>query len=264
VDLADLLGPVGEVGDIGGQQPRDPPPGRRQRDRAGTRFRRVQARVAGDDVVLEPLQRRTGLQAQLVDHHPPGLLVDRERLGGPAAAVQGEHQLAAQALAQRIPPGQLGQLTDQLMMPAQVNFQGQPVFDGGGPLLIEPGRRGPDEQAVDTLEGRPPPQPERVAVARRGLVEVTGAASRPARGDQLLEPAGVQPAGLDLQDVALRLPDYGGRRPVRGQQPTCGTGPPDPAFGPSIRYRPAKARRKHAGGAWGQRSPKERSDDADD
>ena len=35
MDLADLLGPVGEVSDIGGQQPRDPLPGRPQRDWAG-------------------------------------------------------------------------------------------------------------------------------------------------------------------------------------------------------------------------------------
>jgi hypothetical protein len=216
MDPVDLLGPGGEVGDIGRQQPRGPPPRRRQRHRAG---RRIQDRVAGQDVALEPPQLGAGLEAQLVDHHPPGLLVDRQRLGRPAATVQRQHQLAAQPLAQRIPPGELGELGHQLMMPAQVKFQRQPVFGDGDPLLIEPGRRSPDEQAVDALQRRTPPQPERVAVARRRLVQVTGVAIGPARGHQLFEPGRIKPTRLDPQGIALGLPGDGGRVAVRGQQP---------------------------------------------
>jgi hypothetical protein len=45
-------------------------------------------------------QRLTGLDAELFDKHPPGVGEDSQRVCLTAAAVQGEHELSAQPLAQ--------------------------------------------------------------------------------------------------------------------------------------------------------------------
>ncbi len=121
--------------------------------------------------MLELLQPLAGLDPQLVDHGPPGLPVNLQRLGGAVAAVQGEHQLAAQSFAQRELLDELGELADQLVMPAQLEFELEAVFVGGDALLVQPASRHPDELAVDTVKRGTAPEPERVAVARDGLVK---------------------------------------------------------------------------------------------
>jgi hypothetical protein len=81
-------------------------------------------------------------------------------------------------------------------MPAQVELEREPVFDGGQAFLVQAARRGLDELAVDAVERGTPPQPERVAVGGDGLVEVAGVASC---GYQFPEPLRVQLPGASAR-----------------------------------------------------------------
>ena len=65
------------------------------------RYRRGQ-RVLAQDGGLELTELRRRLQTQLVPQHAPELAVDLERLGLPAVAIEGQHQLAAQTLPYRM------------------------------------------------------------------------------------------------------------------------------------------------------------------
>ena len=51
---------------------------------------------------LEAAELLARLEPELVGEQPPRLAVDRERLGLAAAAVEGEHQVALEALAPRV------------------------------------------------------------------------------------------------------------------------------------------------------------------
>ena len=69
-------------------------------------------RVLLEDALLEVAQRGPGLQPELLVEPPPSLGEDLERLGLPAAAIEREHELAAQALAQRVLVDQRDQLRE--------------------------------------------------------------------------------------------------------------------------------------------------------
>ena len=58
--------------------------------------------VLREDGPLEPAQLLAGLEPELARRAAAAVLVDGERVGLPAAAVEREHELAAQALAQRV------------------------------------------------------------------------------------------------------------------------------------------------------------------
>ena len=53
--------------------------------------------------MLEGAERCARLEAELADEESPSLLIDVESLRLSSAAVEREHQLAAQLLAQRVP-----------------------------------------------------------------------------------------------------------------------------------------------------------------
>src|SRR5215510_16311006 len=89
-------------------------------------------------------------------------------------------------------------------MPAQVQFEGKPVFDGGNALLIQAAGCRLDELAVDAVKRGTAPQPQRITVSRGGPVQMTGLLSRVGGGDKLPEPLGVQLPSADLDNVAVR------------------------------------------------------------
>ena len=215
MDVADLLHPAGEICDTGGEQVRDLLLDGLDSDEFGWQ---VKGRVAGEDGVLKPLKPSAGLDPQLIDHGPPGLPVNLQRLGRTVAAVQGQHQLTAQPLPQRKLLDQFGQLADQFVVPAQIEFEREPVFVGGDALLIQPARCRLDELAVYAVKRGIPPKPERIAVARDGPVKVTGVAGRVSRSHQFPEPLGVKPPGADLEDVTLCPRGDGRGVAVRGEQ----------------------------------------------
>src|SRR5207237_10322806 len=59
--------------------------------------------VVREDRLLELPERLAGLDPQLVDERAARSLVDGERLGLPARAVQRQHELGAQTLAEGVP-----------------------------------------------------------------------------------------------------------------------------------------------------------------
>jgi hypothetical protein len=50
---------------------------------------------------------------------------------------------------------QLGQLTDQFVVPAQLEFEVDAILVGADALLVEPAGRGPDQLAVYAVERGP-------------------------------------------------------------------------------------------------------------
>ena len=214
MDVADLLRPAGEICDTGGEQLRDLLLDGLDSDGFGWQ---VKGRVAGEDGVLKPLQPSARLDPQLIDHGPPGLPVNLQRLGRTVTAVQGQHQLAAQPLPQRKLLDQFGQLADQFVVPAQIELQREPFFVGGDAMLIQPARCRLHQLAVDTVKRGTPPQPERIAVTRDSPVKMTGVAGRVSRSHQLPEPIGVKPPSADLEDVTLRPRGDGRGVAVRGE-----------------------------------------------
>src|SRR5450755_1191632 len=202
VDPADLLGPAGEIPQVGGEQARGQSFQRLKPDRHGGR---IQGLVGDQDGALEVLQAFARLNAQLVDHCAAALPVELERLGDSVAAVKSEHQLTAQLLSEREFPHQFGELADQFVMPAQVEFEVDAVLIDGDALLVQAAGGQPDELTVDAVERGPPAEPERVTVAGYGLVKVTRVASRASRGHERLELPGVKPLAVSLKNVAMRV-----------------------------------------------------------
>jgi hypothetical protein len=87
---------------------------------------------------VQESQFRPGLGAQLFDKHRAGILVGSQRLGLPPAPVQGEHQLPAQALAQRVRRHHFVQVREQPLMPPQAQPGLSAIFQGLNLQPIEP------------------------------------------------------------------------------------------------------------------------------
>jgi hypothetical protein len=102
-ELAQLAGPAGEQRRrrrqlAGHRRPCRARPGR-GRGGAGQR------RIAGQDLLVQPLQFRAWVDAEFLGQLAPAGLIVRQRVAGAAAPVQGEHQLTGHALAQRVRAG---------------------------------------------------------------------------------------------------------------------------------------------------------------
>ena len=130
------------------------------------------------------LRRRVG--AQLVGEQPPGLLEHGQRLGRPARGGERPHELAAQALAQRV-RGDERAAARRRSVPPGAQVRVDPVLDGGQPQLVEPGRLVAPVGEVG--QRRAAPQGERLpergggvgGVARRPGAPRPSAASRSKR-----------------------------------------------------------------------------------
>ena len=95
--------------------------------------------------MVQVLQRGGRVDAELGVELRAGMPVVGERVGLPAAAVEGQHQLAGQTLVQRGPFGLRGQPGEQLRVVAKaqfdvgvVEFGGVPLFDQRGPHAVQP------------------------------------------------------------------------------------------------------------------------------
>ena len=177
---------------------------RRLGRRAGARTRggQVQARILTEDAQLELPERRPGVDAELLDERPAAALEPMQRVGLPAAAVQREHQLAAQAFAKRVLRDERLELRHQLVMAAERQLSVDAILDRRETELLEPGDLALRERLVSQLGQRlPAPERERLAQAGRPLVRIV-ALSR--LRDQRLEPGDVDLAGRGPQEIAGR------------------------------------------------------------
>ena len=93
-----------------------------------SRAGRGDARFVTQDLRLEALQLRAGLDAELLDEARAGVLVDVERFRLPAGAVQREHELAAERLTERVRSHQGLELSDHVAVPPELEVRLDPLL----------------------------------------------------------------------------------------------------------------------------------------
>src|SRR6266540_5310018 len=104
------------------------------------------------------------LDAELVHEGSSRLLVGVERFALTPTAVQREHELTAQPLAQRLLRDQGLELTDEVGVPAEREVGFDSLFEGDDPALLEPGDLGLREGLEGEIGERwPAPQRKRLA-----------------------------------------------------------------------------------------------------
>ena len=131
---------------------------------------RSERRILAEDLMLEPFERRPGLERELVGEETAALLVHLQRVGLPARAVEREHQFAAQALAERIRRHQ----------PLQLRYELRDVGRARAPRRCTPrARRAAAPRAGRSRRARSPRSESRKA-ARRGRARARAAEARPA------------------------------------------------------------------------------------
>ena len=190
--------------------------GRRRRRRG------PQGRVVAQDRPLQLAEGRRRLQAELVEQQLPDLAVGLEGLGLAAAAVEGEHELAAEPLAQRLLGDQALELADQLGPGAQGQVGLDPLLHTDQAQLLQPGDLGLGERLVAEVgQRRPPPQGQRLGQGVGGLGGGAVGQGLATLGEQPLEPAQVDLVGDGPEQVPGRP----------GHQPALGQGPPQPRHG---------------------------------
>jgi hypothetical protein len=156
------------------------------------------------DRLLELLQRGAWMQAKLLVERLAHVLVGRECVRLAFGAIEGEHLLSAQALAQRVHRDQRLELSDELRGTSAEEIGVDPILQRGELKLLEMRRLGRGKRFRELAQRRPAPQGERVAqvVGRRATI------SRRKRGAPLLgqpqEAIQVQELGVELQDVPRR------------------------------------------------------------
>jgi hypothetical protein len=149
---------------------------------------------------VQRAQLRTRLDAELIDQQPPAGREDVERLGLAAGAVQREHQLPTQALAQRVLGDQRLELRGDLAVTAQSQPRLHVVLEGGDPLLLQaPDRLLGPRLVAQVGERRAAPQRQRLGQHVGGVLR---AGRLPRAGRQLLEARDVQLLGTDPRHVA--------------------------------------------------------------
>lgn len=147
-------------------------------------------------------QFRGRVDAEPVGEGAPRLLVHLQGVGLAPRRVQGAHQLAAQALAQRVRGGEGLQFGDRRGGEPGGDLGVDPVLHGGEPQFLQPrdGRVG-EVGVGDVGEGGAAPQRERRAQAVRPRAGVLLGAGG---GDAALERDRVDLAGVDPEPVARR------------------------------------------------------------
>ncbi len=217
----DARGTVGR--DEAGDETRDPPPvahGVRRRGRAPERV----GDVVPEDLGLERPQRGARLEAEAVQERAAGRPVGGERVGLPAAPVEGQHVQLPDALVQRMLVHERLELRKMA-----VGARGEVGRDALGGALEAEGLDARDlglreGLAANVGEGRPPPQ-----------------APAPPRASRPPPPAARPPAPIG---PARREPRSGRRRPPRGRR-RCRTRHRGPRRHP-CRPRPAGGTRRSA------------------
>ena len=154
-----------------------------------------------EDGLLEALELIVRLEPELLVQQPPARAIDLERVRLAAAAIEGQHQLAAEALALPVLAHEPLELRNQLRVPPQREVGLDPLLECGQPLLLEPRSLGAGEGVVQLGQRRSSPQgqplPEQPG-SLRGLL-------RTRRRDQLLETMEVELAVADADEVARGL-----------------------------------------------------------
>ena len=151
-----------------------------------------QCRVLTEDRGLEVLELRAGFDPELFDERRPGGAIRLQGIGLPFGAVEREHQLPAEPLAERLLCNQRLELRDEVGMAAEEEIGVDALFEGSLAQLLEPADLGLGERLVGEIgERRPAPQAEGFPEDRRRRLLVPHRAGGPRLGEQVLEASGV-------------------------------------------------------------------------
>ena len=151
------------------------------------------------DRPLQRMQLLARVEAELVAQDSPRVAIHVERVGLPAGSVERDHQVAAQALAERMRANKRFELRDEVAMVAERELEVNPPLDAREAKLLE---------TLDLVLGKVVVREvgqRRPAPERKRLVQLRS--SRPALersrfGKELLEVARVYVLGRDFQAVA--------------------------------------------------------------
>ena len=154
-----------------------------------------------EDLRLEPLELRAGLDSEFVDEAGARILVDLQGLRLPARTIQREHELPAEGLAERMVANERLERADDVAVPAELEIGLDPLLERDEPELLE----APDLRLCEVVEGelgecRAAPEGER-------LLELLAPLRRwqPPRVDErALEPPRVDLVLRDAEHVAGR------------------------------------------------------------
>ena len=135
----------------------------------------------GEDRLLQLPERRRGLEAELLVENLPRRAIRLEGLRLAAAAVQRQHQLATQTLAQRMLCHERLELADQLGVPSAGEVGVDAVLEQCQSQLLEPADLPLRERLEgESASGRPAPELQRRPQLLGGAPAVFGGqASRP-------------------------------------------------------------------------------------
>jgi len=140
----------------------------------GARGRRDQ-RIVAENRLLELPELGAWLDAELLDQLGPSRSIRLQRVGLTARAIEGEHQLGSQPLAERVACDDASQLGDDLFVPAQREVRIEAVGEGAQVKLVEAlGFETECRRKPDVTEGRPAPEGERLGEEACGLRRFTG------------------------------------------------------------------------------------------
>jgi len=160
------------------------------------------------DRLLEFLELRSRLEPEFGDERLPRVRIRIERLGLTAAAVEREHELSTQTLAQRLRADERRQLAYELRVPRAGEIGVDPRFECRKALLLQrPGGVGRERLVCEIGERPPTPKRERVPErARRILGRVVAELAAPSL-DKRAETLEVDLLGGDLEGIARRSRD---------------------------------------------------------
>ena len=120
--------------------------------------RRRKRGILGENCALEPLELRPGLEPELAGEQPAAVAVDLQRVALPATAIEGEHRLATQALAQGIRGDERVELSDELAVASELQERFDPVFRRREPEVVEAADLVASEILVGELDSAGPRQ----------------------------------------------------------------------------------------------------------
>ncbi len=202
---AQRLGVLARHGEAREQAGDAPPHVRRERDPRDSRRACRRGDVVAQDRRLERAQLRRGLDAEPVDERLVGGAIGLERLGLAAAAVQREHLLAAQALAQRVRAHERLELAGHLVVAPARQVGVDAVGQAREPQVLQArDLRLGEPLARHVGERRAAPQRERAGEGVRGLLGLAAGEHLAAAAVSVLEAVGVE---RDAHAVAARLRD---------------------------------------------------------
>ena len=176
------------------QLARPPDEGRRATLQARLRLRcAVGRRLGGDEIerrilvenrALELPERERRLDAERLHERAPRIAIRRERVRLPSRAVEGEHELGAEALPERVLADQQLELGDELGARAQREIGLDALLERLEPKLLEPSISAAPRARRRT---RPEAVPRQSESASRNIPFASAGAGDPRIRDELLE-----------------------------------------------------------------------------